>query len=142
LNIDHAHGDLLPEEKAAIVRQYVDRREGYIAFAGDGINDAPSIAEADIGIAMGAMGSDLAIETADVVIQTDQPSKIARAIEIARETSRIVWQNIYMVFIVKPFFSVLGALGIAGMWEAVFADMGVALAAIFNAIRIQRKSFG
>ena len=141
LQIDHAHGDLLPEEKAAIVREYVEKGEGYIAFAGDGINDAPSIAGADVGIAMGAMGSDLAIETSDVVIQTDQPSKIARAILISRETNRIVWQNIRMVFIVKILFLGLGALGLAGMWEAVFADMGVALAAIFNAIRIQHKRF-
>ena len=141
LGIDHAHGDLLPEDKTAIVREYLDRKAGVVAFAGDGINDAPSIALADVGIAMGAMGSDLAIETADVVIQTDQPSKIAKAVSISRETSRIVRQNIWMVFIVKAVFLGLGALGIAGMWEAVFADMGVALAAIFNAIRIQRKKF-
>ena len=139
LGIDHAHGDLLPEEKTEIVRNYLDRKAGVVAFAGDGINDAPSIALADVGIAMGAMGSDLAIETADVVIQTDQPSKIARAVQISRATSRIVWQNIWMVFVVKAVFLGLGALGLAGMWEAVFADMGVALAAIFNAIRIQRK---
>jgi len=139
LGIDHAHGDLLPEEKTAIVRNYLDRKAGVVAFAGDGINDAPSIALSDVGIAMGAMGSDLAIETADVVIQTDQPSKIARAVQISRATSRIVWQNIWMVFVVKAVFLGLGALGLAGMWEAVFADMGVALAAIFNAIRIQRK---
>jgi Zn2+/Cd2+-exporting ATPase len=142
LKIDHAHGDLLPEEKAAIVREYVGRRDGPVAFAGDGINDAPSIAEADVGIAMGAMGSDLAIETADVVIQTDQPSRIARAIKISRETNSIVWQNITMVFVVKGLFLGLGAFGLAGMWEAVFADMGVALAAIFNAIRIQNMKFG
>jgi Zn2+/Cd2+-exporting ATPase len=141
LRIDHAHGNLLPEEKAAIVREYVERRAGFVAFAGDGINDAPSIAEADIGIAMGAMGSDLAIETADVVIQTDQPSKIPKAIKISRETNRIVWQNITMVFVVKAMFLGLGAFGLAGMWEAVFADMGVALAAIFNAIRIQNRKF-
>jgi Zn2+/Cd2+-exporting ATPase len=141
LKIDHAHGDLLPEEKAAIVREYVEGRAGFVAFAGDGINDAPSIAEADAGIAMGAMGSDLAIETADVVIQTDQPSKIPKAIKISRETNRIVWQNITMVFVVKALFLGLGAFGLAGMWEAVFADMGVALAAIFNAIRIQNRKF-
>lgn len=141
LGIDHAHGNLLPEGKTAIVKEYLDRRAGVIAFAGDGINDAPSIALADVGIAMGAMGSDLAIETADVVIQTDQPSKISEAIGFSRETSRIVWQNIWMVFAVKAVFLGLGAVGLAGMWEAVFADMGVALAAIFNAIRIQRKTF-
>ncbi len=141
LSIDHAHGDLLPEEKAGIVKEYVSRNEGVVAFAGDGVNDAPSIAEADVGIAMGAMGSDLAIETADVVIQTDQPSRIATAVQVSRETSRIVWQNIWLVFVIKALFLGLGAMGIAGMWEAVFADMGVALAAIFNAIRIQRKKF-
>lgn len=141
LGIDHAHGDLLPDGKTAIVQEYLDRKAGVVAFAGDGINDAPSIALSDVGIAMGAMGSDLAIETADVVIQTDQPAKIAKAVEISRETSRIVWQNIWMVFIVKAMFLGLGAIGVAGMWEAVFADMGVALAAIFNAIRIQRKEF-
>ncbi len=139
LGIDHAHGDLLPEEKTAIVREYLDRKRGFVAFAGDGINDAPSIALADIGIAMGARGSDLAIETADVVIQTDQPSRIAGAVSISRATNRIVWQNIWMVFIVKALFLGLGAVGVAGMWEAVFADMGVALAAIFNAIRILHK---
>jgi Zn2+/Cd2+-exporting ATPase len=141
LNIEHSHGDLLPEGKVEIVREYISRDTGIIAFAGDGINDAPAIALADVGIAMGAMGSDLAIESADVVIQTDQPSKIARAIKIARATSRIVWQNIYLVFAVKAVFLIFGAFGMASMWEAVFADMGVALAAIFNAIRIQRKRF-
>ncbi len=139
LGIDHAHGDLLPEEKTAIVQEYLDRKAGFVAFAGDGINDAPSIALADVGIAMGAGGSDLAVETADVVIQTDQPSRIAGAVSISRTTSRIVWQNIWMVFIVKAMFLLLGAVGVAGMWEAVFADMGVALAAIFNAIRVLHK---
>jgi Zn2+/Cd2+-exporting ATPase len=141
LKIEHAHGDLFPEGKVEIVREYLGRGAGIVAFAGDGINDAPAIALADVGIAMGAMGSDLAIETADVVIQTDQPSKIARAIKIARATTRIVWQNIYLVFAVKAVFLTFGAFGMASMWEAVFADMGVALAAIFNAIRTQRKKF-
>jgi Zn2+/Cd2+-exporting ATPase len=141
LNIEHAHGDLLPEEKVAIVKEYLERGRGVIAFAGDGINDAPAIALADVGIAMGAMGTDLAIETSDVVIQTDQPSKIARAIKISRATNRIIWQNIYLVFAVKVVFLSLGALGLASMWGAVFADMGVALFAIFNAIRIQRTKF-
>ncbi len=141
LGIDHAHGGLLPEEKVEIVREYISRGKGVVVFAGDGINDAPSIALADVGIAMGAMGSDLAIETADVVIQTDQPSKIASAVSIARRTNLIVWQNILLVFSVKLLFILLAAYGVASMWEAVFADMGVALAAIFNAIRIQRKRY-
>jgi Zn2+/Cd2+-exporting ATPase len=141
LDIEHAHGDLLPEEKVEIVKEYLQRQDGVTAFAGDGINDAPAIAMADVGIAMGAMGSDLAIETSDVVIQTDQPSKIAKAIKISRETTRVVWQNIYLVFTVKAVFLTLGAFGLASMWGAVFADMGVALAAIFNAVRIQQKKF-
>ena len=141
LNIEHAHGDLLPEEKVVIVKEYIDRAAGVVAFAGDGINDAPSITLADVGIAMGAMGSDLAIETSDVVIQTDSPRKIAAAVKIARATNRIVWQNIYLVFAVKAVFLFLGAIGMASMWEAVFADMGVALIAIFNAIRVQKKVF-
>lgn len=141
VGIDHAHGGLLPKDKVEIVKEYVSRGKGVVAFAGDGINDAPSIALSDVGIAMGAMGSDLAIETADVVIQTDQPSKIATAVGIARRTNSIVWQNIILVFTVKLLFILLGAFGIASIWEAVFADMGVALAAIFNAIRIQRKRF-
>jgi len=139
--IDQAYGDLLPEEKLSIVRKFVDRGKGFVAFAGDGINDAPSISVSDVGIAMGAMGSDLAIESADVVIQTDRPSAIERAVRIARSTSRIVWQNIFLVFAVKLVFLTLGALGIATMWGAVFADMGVALAAIFNAVRIQQMKF-
>lgn len=141
LNIEHAYGDLLPEEKVGIVKEYLQRGTGVTAFAGDGINDAPSIALADVGIAMGAMGTDLAIETSDVVIQTDQPSKIAKAIKISRATTRIIWQNIFLVFAVKAVFLTLGALGMTSMWGAVFADMGVALAAIFNAIRIQQRKF-
>jgi Zn2+/Cd2+-exporting ATPase len=111
LNIEHAHGDLLPEEKVGIVKEYIDRAAGVVAFAGDGINDAPSITLADVGIAMGAMGSDLAIETSDVVIQTDSPRKIAAAVKIARATNRIVWQNIYLVFAVKAVFLFLELSG-------------------------------
>jgi Cd2+/Zn2+-exporting ATPase len=140
LSITEAHGGLLPEDKAKYVQQYL--REGRkLAFVGDGVNDAPVVALADVGIAMGGLGSDATIETADVVIQTDHPSKIATARRIARATHNVVWQNIWLAFIVKGIVLALGAGGVATMWEAVFADVGVALLAILNAVRIQRMKF-
>ena len=140
LGISEAHGDLLPEDKARFVQQFLD--EGHkLAFVGDGVNDAPVVALASVGIAMGGLGSDATIETADVVIQTDHPSKIATARRIARATHRIVWQNIWLAFAVKVVVLALGAGGLATMWEAVFADVGVALLAILNAVRIQRMDF-
>lgn len=141
LGIDRVYADRLPEEKAQVLEELKAGHPGVIAYAGDGINDAPVLALSDVGIAMGAMGSDAAIETADVVIQTDQPSKIATAVQIARSTRNIVWQNIGMAMGIKAIFLGLGALGLASLWEAVFADVGVALLAILNAIRIQRMDF-
>ena len=140
LGITEAHGGLLPEDKARYVQQYLDAGRK-LAFVGDGVNDAPVVALADVGIAMGGLGSDATIETADVVIQTDHPSKIATARRIARATHRVVWQNIWLAFGVKAVVLVLGAGGLATMWEAVFADVGVALLAILNAVRIQRMDF-
>ncbi|AEL25584.1 heavy metal translocating P-type ATPase [Cyclobacterium marinum] len=136
LNADEAFGGMLPEEKYAKIEAIKKDPDKIVAFVGDGINDAPSIAAADVGIGMGGIGSDLAIETADVVIQTDHPSKVALAFEIGKATKRIVWQNISLAFFVKFLVLSLGAAGLAGMWEAVFADVGVALLAVLNAIRI------
>lgn len=142
LNIDNAFGGLLPEDKVREVEKLKKQYPKYsVAFVGDGINDAPVLALSDVGIAMGGLGSDAAIETADVVIQTDQPSKIATAINIGRETRKIVIQNITLALVVKIIVLILGAGGVANMWEAVFADVGVALLAILNAIRIQRMKF-
>jgi len=140
LNIDKYFYELLPEDKVRhleIIMQ--DSKDGKVAFVGDGINDAPVIARADIGIAMGALGSDAAIETADVVLMTDSPLKVAIAIEVAKRTRRIVWQNIYFAMGVKLLFILLGVFGVATMWEAVFGDIGVALIAVFNAIRILKS---
>lgn len=137
LGIDEAFGDLLPEGKVDKVQQF--KNEGFrIAFVGDGVNDAPVIALADAGIAMGGLGSDATIETADVVIQNDQPSKIVSAIKIGKITRNVVWQNIIFAMTVKVVVLTLGAGGIATLWEAVIADVGVALLAILNAVRIQR----
>lgn len=141
IGINTAYGNLLPEDKAIHVEKLKKIEGNIVAFVGDGINDAPVLALSDIGIAMGGMGSDAAIETADVVIQTDQPSKIVTAINISKATKHIVIQNIAMAFIVKLIVLTLGAFGIASMWEAVFADVGVALLAILNAIRILKKDF-
>jgi Cd2+/Zn2+-exporting ATPase len=138
IGVTRAIGDLLPEGKVSYLEQLKANPKNRIAFVGDGINDTPVLALSDVGIAMGGLGSDAAIETADVVIQTDQPSKVATAIKIGKLTHRIVWQNISMAFGVKLLVLMLGAGGMATMWEAIFADVGVALLAIFNAIRIQK----
>ncbi len=137
LGLDEAYGDLLPEGKVEKV-QSLKNEKRTIAFVGDGVNDAPVIALADAGIAMGGLGSDAAIETADIVIQNDQPSKIVSTIKIGKITRSIVWQNIAMALVVKIAVLMLGAGGIATLWEAVIADVGVALLAILNAVRIQK----
>lgn len=138
LGITQAYGDLLPDGKVKHIETLRSNPANRIAFVGDGINDAPVLALSHVGIAMGGLGSDAAIETADVVIQTDQPSRVATAIHAGRQTRRIVWQNISLAFGVKLLVLILGAGGIATLWEAVFADVGVALIAIVNAIRIQK----
>lgn len=140
LGIDNAFGDLLPEDKVNKVKEIKGRNQT-VAFVGDGVNDAPVVALSDVGIAMGGLGSDATIETADVVIQDDKPSKIPMAINIGKQTKKIVWQNIVLAFAVKAVVLILGAGGLATMWEAVFADVGVALLAILNAVRIQRMKF-
>lgn len=140
LGIDYAVGDLLPEDKVNQVKE-IKAKGGSVAFVGDGVNDAPVVALSDVGMAMGGLGSDGTIETADVVIQDDKPSKIPMAIHIGKQTKRIVWQNIGLAFGVKAIVLLLGAGGLATMWEAVFADVGVALLAILNAVRIQRMTF-
>jgi len=141
LGISKAKGGLLPEDKLNEVELLNQDTSNTIAFMGDGINDAPVLAASDVGIAMGAMGSDVAIETADVVIQTDQPSKVVTGIKIAKSTHRIIWQNIFLAFGIKIIVLILGAGGLATMWEAVFADVGVALLAILNAVRLQRMKW-
>ncbi|MDG3582536.1 heavy metal translocating P-type ATPase [Galbibacter pacificus] len=141
MGIDSAMGGLLPEDKLNEVERLQKETGTTVAFIGDGINDAPVLATSDVGMAMGGLGSDVAIETADVIIQTDQPSKIARAIKIGRSTRKIVWQNIALAFGVKIAVMILGAFGMATMWEAVFADVGVAFLAILNAIRLQKMNW-
>lgn len=140
LGISSFYGDLLPEDKVNQVQKIKQNNETF-AFVGDGVNDAPVIALSDVGMAMGGLGSDAAIETADVIIQDDKPSKIPMAINIGKQTKQIVWQNIALAFSVKIIVLILGAGGLATMWEAVFADVGVALLAILNAVRIQRIRF-
>lgn len=140
LGITNAFGDLLPEDKVNKLNEIKAKNET-VAFVGDGVNDAPVVALSTVGIAMGGLGSDATIETADIVIQDDKPSKIPMAINIGKQTKKIVWQNITLAFVVKAFVLILGAGGLATMWEAVFADVGVALLAILNAVRIQRMKF-
>ena len=141
LPIDSYYADLLPEDKVSIFENIQKKinNEGKIAFVGDGINDAPVIARADVGVAMGALGSDAAVETADVVLMDDSPMKMTEAISISKYTRKIVWQNIILAFSVKGIFIVFGTMGMATMWEAVFADVGTALLAVANSTRIIRQ---
>lgn len=145
VGVDEWHGDLLPEDKVTQVERLLQALKSTpkakLAFVGDGVNDAPVVALADVGIAMGGLGSDATVETADVVIQNDEPAKIATALAIGRATRRIVWQNITLALVVKGIVLILGAGGIATMWEAVFADVGVAMLAILNAVRVQNFRF-
>ncbi|MCY8578768.1 cadmium-translocating P-type ATPase [Bacillus haynesii] len=138
LSIDEVHAELLPQHKVDRIEAFDKQKlpKEKLLFAGDGINDTPVLARADIGVAMGGLGSDAAVEAADIVIMTDQPSKIAEAINIAKRTRTIVWQNIIFALGVKGIFLILGAFGIATMWEAVFSDVGVTLLAVLNAMRV------
>lgn len=140
LGIDKVYSNLLPNEKVDRLEDIFKEKlpKEKVAFVGDGINDAPVLARADVGIAMGALGSDAAIEAADVVLMTDEPSKIAKSIEISRKTNKIVWQNIVFALGVKVIVLILSAGGVATMWEAIFADVGVALIAVLNAMRVMK----
>ena len=137
--IDEIHAELLPQDKVSIVEQLLDTAKahstGKLAFVGDGINDAPVLARADVGIAMGGIGSDAAIESADIVLMDDKLTKLPTAIAIAKKTMNIVRQNIWFALLAKAVILVLGALGIANMWIAVFGDVGVMLLAVLNAMR-------
>lgn len=142
LGIDEYRAELLPEDKVSAIELILEKNQGKhekLAFVGDGINDAPVIARADVGIAMGGLGSDAAIETADVVLMSDDPLQVVQASAIAQQTRQIVWQNIALALGIKGLFIILGAMGLATLWEAVFADVGVALLAIFNASRLMRS---
>ncbi|ABY93947.1 MULTISPECIES: heavy metal translocating P-type ATPase [Thermoanaerobacter] len=137
LRIDEVYSELFPNEKVGILEKlYANNKKGKLIFVGDGINDAPVLARADVGVAMGGIGSDVAIEAADVVLMTDEPSKLVTAIKISKKTKLIVWENILLALGVKIVVLALGALGVPTMWEAVFADVGVALLAVLNALRV------
>jgi Cd2+/Zn2+-exporting ATPase len=136
LGLDQYFAGLLPHEKVARLEEiYAEKGKGLLAFVGDGLNDAPVLARADVGVAMGALGSDAAIEAADVVIMTDEPSKLLTAIKIAGKTKKIVWQNIILALGVKGVILALGAAGAATLWAAIFADVGVAVICVINSIR-------
>jgi Cd2+/Zn2+-exporting ATPase len=135
LNIDSYHSELLPNDKVNILEKELGNKT--TAFVGDGINDAPVLTRSDVGISMSGLGSDAAIETSDVVIMDDKINKIIDSIKISKKTSKIIWQNIVFILLIKIVFLSLGATGNANMWQAIFADVGVALLAIFNSLRIK-----
>ena len=141
LGIDEIYSELLPQDKVEKMEEIMalKNKKEKVAFVGDGINDTPVLARSDIGIAMGGLGSDAAIEAADIVIMDDKPSKIGTAMQVAKDTRQIVWQNIILALAVKGVFLILGAFGVASMWEAVFADVGVTVIAVLNAMRVLRK---
>ena len=138
LGLDDVKTELLPQDKLEEVEKLKTELDGQdkLAFVGDGLNDTPVLAQSDVGIAMGALGSDAAVEAADVVLMADEPSAIVRVMKIARRTKRIVWENISFALGVKAVCLLLGALGIAGMWQAVFADVGVTVIAVLNSLRV------
>ena len=138
LNLDEYHAELLPQDKVSWVEKLMTQKTsgGKLIFVGDGINDAPVLALSDIGVAMGGLGSDAAIEASDVVIMTDEPSKIANSVQISKKTMSIVRQNIVFAIAVKIGVLILSAFGLASMWASVFADVGVSVLAIINALRI------
>ena len=140
LGVDEEYSQLLPQDKVARLEELLEERRngGTVAFVGDGINDAPVLARADVGVAMGQLGSDAAIEAADVVLMNDSLSRLPDAVRLSRKTMRIAWQNIVLSLLVKAAVLVLSALGIAGMWLAVFADVGVAMLAVLNSMRAMR----
>jgi Cd2+/Zn2+-exporting ATPase len=142
LGIDAVYAELLPHQKVERLEELsADKTgKGKVVFVGDGINDAPVLARSDIGVAMGGLGSDAAIEAADVVLMTDEPSKLVDAILIAKKTRRIVWQNVIFSLGVKGVILVLGAMGAATMWEAVFGDVGVTLIAVLNSMRVMKSA--
>ena len=138
VGVDEMHASLLPQDKVEHVERLLKEKQGTLVFVGDGVNDAPVLARADVGVAMGALGSDAAVEAADVVLMDDDPRKLSVAIRIAQRTRQIAWQNIIFALGVKILIMLLGAFGIAGMWAAVFADVGVSVIAVLNATRAMR----
>jgi Cd2+/Zn2+-exporting ATPase len=142
LGMDEYFAQLLPEDKVSLVekleKEIPHGKRQKLAFIGDGVNDAPVITRADVGVALGGLGRDAAMEAADVVLMEDDPGKLVKAVELGRRTRRIVRENIFLALGVKAFFIVLGTIGVAGIWEAVFADVGVTVLAVLNAIRTMR----